>query len=79
MHECYECGQACCCDSEDTWLDCPSDCECARRDQTDADEPHDDEPYDDDPDRYEDDEDVAFPFVDENQMTIDDEIRSDVP
>lgn len=79
-HECYECGQACYCDGEDTWVDCPSDCECARRDQTEADEdPYDD--FDDDPDWYEDDEDedVQFPFVDETQMTLDDEIRSDAP
>jgi len=28
MHECCNCGQACDCDGEDTWLDQPRDCEC---------------------------------------------------
>lgn len=27
MHECFECGQACDCDIEDTWFDeAPDDC-----------------------------------------------------
>lgn len=29
MHECPDCGQACCCDGEDTWLESNSgSCEC---------------------------------------------------
>ena len=28
MHECPECGQACCCDGEDTWFDEYTECEC---------------------------------------------------
>lgn len=26
MHECENCGQACDCDGEDTWLETPDDC-----------------------------------------------------
>lgn len=26
MHECPECGSACVCDGEDTWLDAPFNC-----------------------------------------------------
>ena len=28
MHECWNCGNACDCDSEDTWLSQPDDCDC---------------------------------------------------
>ena len=46
MHECPECGQACDCDMEDTWIESPDDCS------------HDCEPFDDEDDlRPEDDDD----------------------
>jgi hypothetical protein len=27
MHECPDCGMACDCDGEDTWIDAPDECE----------------------------------------------------
>jgi len=44
MHECPECGQACDCDGEDTWIgwpaniECSHDCEDEWRDESDFDE-----------------------------------------
>lgn len=38
MHDCPECGQACDCDSEDTWIDSPDWCEhdCEPEDEDDG-------------------------------------------
>lgn len=43
MHECWNCGQACDCDGEDTWWDNYEDCECECEEYFDmvADEYHD--------------------------------------
>lgn len=45
MHECWQCGCACDCDGEDTWLDCPDDHVCIAED---CGEPFDDA-FDEDP------------------------------
>jgi hypothetical protein len=44
MHDCPNCGQACDCDGEDTWLNAPPDCTCC-----------DGMDYEDDDDYYPDD------------------------
>ncbi len=31
MHSCPVCDQACACDQEDAWNECPADCLCKRR------------------------------------------------
>lgn len=36
MHECWNCGQACDCDGEDTWNSCPDECECECEEMNDA-------------------------------------------
>lgn len=37
MHECYSCGQACDCDSEDTWYDDDPECTCDCQDSDEGD------------------------------------------
>lgn len=45
MHECDNCGQACTCDIEDTWMPAPPDCSCpcAYEDLLDPDDLGDDQ------------------------------------
>jgi hypothetical protein len=43
MHDCPECGMACDCDGEDTWLNAPPDCQCDCRDFDDDEFRHDEE------------------------------------
>lgn len=44
-HECLECGQACYCDLDDTWMECPADC---HHDCEPEPDPYDEEDVEDD-------------------------------
>lgn len=46
MHECLDCGMACDCDGEDTWLDDFADLNCVHECEEEGEDDFDDNDYD---------------------------------